>query len=132
MQNSIYREEILEHYKDPQNFGKLKIFDSSSKHLSPFCGDEIEIFVKFSESQGRDSSLPPRMTAIEAVSFEGKGCAVSIAAASILTEYAKGKPIYKLTKFSEEDMLDLLDIEVSEIRKKCALLPLYTLKDCLS
>lgn len=118
MQHSIYREEILEHYKDPQNFGKLKKFDLSSKQLNPFCGDGISMYIK--EERGKVSD----------VSFDGQGCAISIASTSLLTEYAKGKKINELTRFSEADMLDLLGIEVSETRKKCALLALYTLKDC--
>lgn len=119
MQHSIYREEILEHYKDPQNFGKLKRFDASSKQLNPFCGDEITMYVALDKNKVTD------------IRFEGRGCAISIAAASILTEYAKGKLINELTKFLDEDMLALLNVEVSETRKKCALLALYTLKDCL-
>lgn len=116
--NSLYREEILDHYKNPLNFGKLKKFDVSSKQLNPFCGDEIEMFVKFKKDT------------IENVGFTAKGCAISIASASILTNYVKKKTKKQLTKFSEKDMLALLRIEVSETRKKCALLALTTLKDC--
>ncbi len=123
---TLYREEILEHYRNPQNFGKPKNFDVSSKQSNPFCGDEIEIFVKFvSKSEGA------KLDHLEGVSFEGKGCAVSMAAASMLTEQVKGKTKKELTKFSEQDMLGLLGIEVSETRKKCALLSLSVLRDCL-
>lgn len=119
--DNLYREEILEHYQNPQNFGKLKDFDFSSKQTNPFCGDEIEIFVKLA-SQGE---------ALQEIGFIGKGCAVCIAATSILTEFAKGKAKKQLTKFEEKDMLTLLGIEVSETRKKCALLGLFVLKDCI-
>lgn len=123
---SLYREELLEHYRNPQNFGRPKTFDLSSRQLNPFCGDEIEIFVKFiSTSEGA------KLDHLEGVSFEGRGCAISIAAASMLTEYAKGKTKKELTKFYPRDMLNLLGLEVSGTRKKCALLALAVLKDCL-
>lgn len=123
--NSLYREEILEHYYSPLNFGSLKKFDSYSKQLNPFCGDEIEIFVKF------DTEYPGGIRGIRRIRFVGKGCAISIAAASILTEFVKGKSKEELTKFSEKDMLSLLGIEVSETRRKCALLAFFVLRDCL-
>lgn len=119
--DNLYREEILEHYKNPLNFGNLKKFDVCSKLLNPFCGDEIEMFIKF--KNGR--------TKIENIGFVGKGCAICIAATSILTDYAKNKKIEKLTKFSEKDMLELLNIDLSETRKKCGLLGFFVLKDCL-
>lgn len=116
--DNLYIEEILEHYREPLNFGKLDKFDTSSRQLNPFCGDDMEIFVRFKNN------------AVEDIGFVGKGCAISIASASILTDYAKGKTKGELTKFSEKDMLSLLGIEVSETRKKCALLALAVLKDC--
>jgi nitrogen fixation NifU-like protein len=119
MMSNIYRDEILEHYREPQNFGKLSQFDTSSKQLNPFCGDEIEMFVSFHAEK------------IAEISFTGKGCAISIASASILTDFAKGKTKKELTEFTDADMLDLLAIEVSETRKKCALLALAVMKDCL-
>lgn len=119
MTDLLYREEILEHYKDPQNFGALEACDITSRQLNPFCGDDIQIYVKY------------RSEKVSEIRFTGKGCALAIAAASILTEFAKGKKKKELALFSEDDMLRLLGIEVSETRKKCALLPLVVLKDCL-
>ncbi len=119
MTDVLYREEILEHYKDPQNFGMLTSCDISSGQHNPFCGDEIQMYVKYHAEM------------VAEIGFTGNGCALAIAAASILTEYAKGKTKKELAVFSEEDMLTLLGIEVSETRKKCALLPLAVLKDCL-
>lgn len=129
MVDTLYKEEILEHYRDPQNFGMLKKFDIKSKQLNPFCGDEVEIYVKLGKTAGVIGNHPEGV--IEDISFQGVGCAISIASASLLTEYTKGKTKKELTKFSEDDMLSLLGIEVSETRKKCALLALYTLRDCL-
>ncbi|MDP3987830.1 MAG: iron-sulfur cluster assembly scaffold protein [Candidatus Levybacteria bacterium] len=125
MNDNLYKEEILEHYKNPQNFGKLVKFDVSSKQLNPFCGDEIEMFVKFEvRPQGSEAK-------VKNVKFLGRGCAISMAAGSILTEYVKGKTKKQLTSFTEKDMLDMIGIKVSQTRKKCALLPLFVLKDCL-
>ena len=120
MQDTLYREEILEHFHSPQNFGKLPEYSNKSRQTNPFCGDDIEIFVKWHTDK------------LSEISFTGQGCAISIASASIMTDFAKGKTKKELTKFSEEDMLELLNVPVSETRKKCALLALATLKDCLS
>jgi nitrogen fixation NifU-like protein len=119
MDTYLYKEEIIEHYKDPQNFGKPESFDISSKQLNPFCGDEIELFLSFSEQ------------VVSGIYFQGHGCAISVAAASMMTEYAKGKRKEILTKFTQSDMLSLLGIEISETRKKCALLGWSVLQDCL-
>lgn len=117
----MYREEILEHYRSPQNFGRLEQFDVSSKQLNPFCGDEITLYVTW----GKGDNM------VEHVGFEGVGCAISIAAASMLTDFMRRKTKKELTKFAENDMLSLLGIEVSETRKKCALLAFSVLQDCL-
>lgn len=122
MINDLYREEILEHYREPLNYGRLLSFDKHSRQVNPFCGDEISIFVRF--KKGVSNKV------IENVGFEGKGCVVSVAGASMLTEFAKGKEKSLLTKFSEEDMLSLLGVEVSQTRKKCAFLALAVLKNC--
>lgn len=129
----VYREEILEHYKTPLNFGRIDLFNASSKQLNPFCGDEIEIFIQYGHSthfvRSGQKSLSKEQV-IKNISFFGRGCAISIAGASLLTEYVKGKAREELTKMSEDDMLELLGIDVSEARKKCALLALAVLKDC--
>jgi len=119
MQDNLYREELLEEYRNPRNFGKLQNSSAASKQLNPFCGDEIEVFVNFDNQTIND------------ISFLGKGCAISIASTSLLTDFAKGKTKKELTNFSDEDMLKLIGIEVSETRKKCALLGLFVLRDCI-
>lgn len=129
MNYDLYREEILEHYQNPQNFGKLSKFDVSSKQTNPFCGDEIEIFIKFNLAL-QDDTLRGYDRILE-IGFFGRGCAICIAATSILTEFAKGKTKKELTKFTEKDMLTLLGIQVSETRRKCALLGWAVLRDCL-
>ncbi len=119
MQADLYREELLEHFRNPLNFGKPKQFDVSSSQLNPFCGDEIQIFISLNKQK------------ITNAQFVGNGCAISISSASIFTQYVKGKALKKLTKFSQVDMLELLGVQVSQTRKKCALLPLAVFQDCL-
>lgn len=116
---TLYREELLEHYRNPQNFGKIPNFSVCAKQSNPFCGDDVEVFIKLEKDK------------IKNIGFVGQGCAISMAAASMLTEFAKGKTKKELTTFGENDMLALLGVEVSETRKKCALLALSVLKDCL-
>jgi len=116
---SIYKDEILEHFNDPQNFGKLESFSINARQTNPFCGDDIELFIKLNNNK------------VEDIGFTGKGCAISIASASILTEFSKQKKTSELLSFSEKDMLDLLTIDISETRKKCAMLALATLHDAL-
>lgn len=116
---NLYRDEILEHFRNPQNYGKLTAFDKSSKQHNPLCGDEIEMFMKFNEDT------------IYEVGFIGRGCAISISSASILTEYVKERKKKAVLNVSDDDMLRLLGVDVSEARKKCALLGLYVLRECL-
>lgn len=116
---SLYREELLEHYRNPQNFGELPHCTVSSKQSNPFCGDDVEIFITLEKDK------------IINIGFVGTGCAISMAGASMLTEFAKGKTKKELTTFGENDMLALLGVEVSETRKKCALLAFSVLKDCI-
>lgn len=117
--SNLYREEILENFRHPQNFGMLSDFDTRSKQFNPLCGDELEMFVKFDSDNVYD------------VRFVGKGCAISISSASILTEFVKDKKKKSITDFSDEEMIELLGVEISDARKKCALLSLYVLRDCL-
>lgn len=124
---NIYRDEILEHYKDPQNFRKIEDPTYTSKFVNPFCGDDIETYIVTS------CKVPKahKEERIEDISFLGKGCAISIAAASMLTEFVKGKSMQELKAMSEQEMLELLDVEISESRKKCALLAFDTMKDAI-
>ena len=130
---SLYRDEILDHYQNPRHFGKLPHADTYARQTNPLCGDDISIWVSFSNGKSAGvASKTPRGCRIEDIGFEGKGCAICLAGASMLTEYAKGRSKEELTKFGENDMLDMLGIEVSETRKKCAMLSLAVLNDCLA
>ncbi|HEX2467830.1 MAG TPA: iron-sulfur cluster assembly scaffold protein [Solirubrobacterales bacterium] len=115
--DELYRENILEHYKRPRNFGRLAEFDLEYEDVNPFCGDEQHVFIRLDE-EGR----------VAQVSFEGKGCAISTAATSMLTEELEGRSREELLRLPKEFVLDLLGIDISATRIKCALLGLKVVK----
>jgi len=112
----IYSENILDHFNSPRNFGILENSDTSAKDLNPLCGDEIEMFLRITDGT------------ISELKFSGKGCAISQAAASILTEAAKGKKVQEVSAMQDYNMYDLLGVQLSPMRAKCALLSLKVLK----
>jgi nitrogen fixation NifU-like protein len=114
-EDDIYRENIIDHYKNPRNFGELKEADIEKSELNPICGDTIKLFVKLKESK------------ISEVKFKGKGCAISLAAASMLTEKLIGKTIEEVKNIKKEDVFEMLGIELGIVRMKCGLLCLNTL-----
>ena len=120
MTYDIYMDFILEHYKNPSNYGKIEKPSASSKGLNPLCGDELEIYILVEKN------------AIKDIKFTGKGCAISQASASILTEMVKGKDVDYVKNLKEKDLLDALGIEISPSRLKCALLSYNTLKEAVS
>ena len=117
MDEQLYREQILEHYKHPQNFGRLDEFDLEAEDSNPFCGDEQHVWIRLDESDR-----------VAEVSFEGKGCAISTAATSLLTDELLGKTREELLVLPKDFVLDLLGIEISATRIKCALLGLKVVK----
>ena len=116
MSDQMYREYILDHYKNPRNFGRLEDADISHEENNPLCGDVV----------GMD--LKTRDGVIEDVRFHGRGCAISQASASLLTERLKGMSLEDARKIDKEDVLEELGIEISPARLKCALLSLKVLK----
>jgi len=117
---NMYMEHVLDHYKNPRNHGKIENPTVSSKGDNPLCGDEIEIFLKIN-SDGK----------IEDIKFIGKGCAISQASASLLTQKLKGKNVGCIEEISRDEVVEMLGIELGPVRLKCALLALYALKNCL-
>jgi nitrogen fixation NifU-like protein len=115
--DDLYRENILDHYKRPRNFGRLDEFDLEFEDVNPLCGDEQHVFIKLDE-QDR----------VVEVGFEGKGCAISTAATSMLTEELAGKSREELLRLPKEYVLELLGIDISATRLKCALLGLKVVK----
>jgi nitrogen fixation NifU-like protein len=114
--DQFYREFILDHYKNPRNFGRLEGADISHEEYNPLCGDVV----------GMDFRLRDGM--IEDIRFHGRGCAISQASASLLTERLKGLSLEEARQISREDVLDELGIDISPARLKCALLSLKVLK----
>jgi nitrogen fixation protein NifU and related proteins len=115
--DQLYREQILEHYKRPQNFGRLEEFDLEFEDSNPFCGDEQHVWIRLDDEDR-----------VAEVAFEGKGCAISTAATSMLTDELEGKSREELLRLPKEFVLDLLGIEISATRMKCALLGLKVVK----
>ena len=114
----IYREVILDYYRNPRNFGKLEKFDIDARDTNPLCGDEIEIQIRIGEG-----------TKIEEIKFVGKGCAISQASASMLTELAKGKQLDWVKQVTKEDIFNMLgNPDLGPSRVKCALLGMKVLK----
>ena len=114
----IYRELILDYYRSPRNYGKLEKFDIDARDTNPLCGDEIEMQIRVGDGQK-----------IEEIKFYGKGCAISQASASMLTELAKGKPLDWVKQVSKEDIFKMLgDPDLGPSRVKCALLGMKVLK----
>ena len=115
--DDLYRENILDHYKRPRHFGRPESFDLDFEDTNPFCGDEQHVFIEL-DGDGR----------VSRVSFEGKGCAISTAATSMLTEELDGKTREELLRLDKDFVLELLGIDISATRMKCALLGLKVVK----
>jgi nitrogen fixation NifU-like protein len=112
----LYAEEILDHYKHPRHFGHLNEPTLTFHDRNPLCGDEITLELQIADGKIAD------------VAFTGHGCAVSRAAASMMSEEIIGKSLDELRGWQKENITDLLGIEVGPVRIKCALLPLKALK----
>jgi nitrogen fixation NifU-like protein len=114
--DALYREAILDHYRHPRHKGHLQEADIHYHDHNPFCGDEITIELKVEDGVIVDAA------------FDGRGCAISQATASMLMEEVMGKPLVEVRGWDKEYILDLLGIEIGPVRLKCALLPLKALK----
>ena len=115
--DELYRDQILEHYKRPHNFGRLERFDLEAEDNNPFCGDEQHVFIRLDDSDR-----------VAEVAFEGQGCAISTAATSLLTDELAGMSREELLRLPKDYVLDLLGIDISATRLKCALLGLKVVK----
>ena len=117
--DDLYRDYILEHYRRPHNFGQLEGATTSQEGANPLCGDRITM------------QLRVRGGVIDGVGFTGRGCAISQASASLLTDEIKGKDVGAANSMTSGDVLELLGIEISPARMKCALLSLETMHGAL-
>jgi nitrogen fixation NifU-like protein len=119
--DQLYREVILDHYKNPRGHGELDDADAHAEGQNPLCGDEVSIFVRF----GEDGDT------IDEVTFEGRGCAISQAATSMLTELVQGRKASEVAELPKDELLDEIGIPLTPIRLKCAILGLGVLKVAL-
>jgi nitrogen fixation NifU-like protein len=113
----MYRQRILDHYRDPQNYGDIEDPDVHYSDVNPSCGDEIDMYAIVDEDDE-----------VVDVKFDGQGCAISQASASLLTEEVKGMSIEEVRDLETDDIKEMLGIELSPVRVKCAVLGLKVLE----
>jgi nitrogen fixation protein NifU and related proteins len=114
--DDFYRDYILDHYRNPRNFGRLEHPDAEAEDLNPLCGDQVRIELKLNDG------------VISDLRFSGRGCAISQASASMLTEVVKGMRLSDVAKLSKDVVLENVGIGISPTRMKCAMLGLRVLK----
>ncbi len=120
--DDLYREQILDHYKHPRNFGAMKDPDVTSSDNLVSCGDQLSIQLLVNK----------KSKTVTDVKFQGKGCAISMASASMLSEKVKGGHIHDLQTLTKDDILEMLGVNLTPTRLKCALLSLEVLHKALS
>ena len=118
---NLYREVILDHYKNPRGHGVIEHADAEAEGQNPLCGDEVSIYVAF----GEDGET------IDDVKFSGRGCAISQAATSMLMEMAKGRTAEQVATLDKDELLAEIGVPLTPVRLKCAMLGLTTLKVAL-
>jgi nitrogen fixation protein NifU and related proteins len=121
MVDDLYREVILDHYKNPRGHGVIEDADAQAEGLNPLCGDEVAIYVQF----GEDGET------IDEVKFSGRGCAISQASTSMLMEMVKGRTATEIAELAKDELLEEVGIPLTPVRLKCALLGLGVLKVAL-
>jgi nitrogen fixation protein NifU and related proteins len=115
--DELYRDQILEHYKRPHNFGRIEGADLEFEDTNPFCGDEQHVTIRLDEDDK-----------VAEIAFDGKGCAISTAATSLLTDELVGMSRQELLRLPKDFVLELLGIDISATRMKCAMLGLKVVK----
>jgi len=117
---NLYREHILAHYRHPRNWGTLEDADLSCEQDNPVCGDVVRLDIRLADGRVSDAR------------FSGRGCVISMASASMLTEEILGKTVEKLKALQDEDVFSMLGITLGPVRAKCGLLPLRVLQSGLA
>lgn len=120
MDEELYKQNILDHYKHPHGKGVLADFDIKERGRNPSCGDDLTLYIKFDTNH-----------AVKDAAFEGEGCAISTAAASLLIDAIKGKTVKELALISPGDVYNMLGIPISPGRVNCALLAYKALSDSI-
>jgi nitrogen fixation protein NifU and related proteins len=118
--SGLYKKNILEHYKNPRNFSKLKNYNKSASLSNITCGDEMMVFLNV---QG---------DIVKEISFQGSGCAISLAAMSMLSEKVKGEKVKDIQKIQDKEVLDMLGMQKETPRINCGLLGIQTLRKALT
>ena len=126
--DNFYRENILDHYRNPRNFGNMEKPDFSFEEENITCGDRIGIQIKIAPPSKGQNELT---AIIKDIKFHGEGCAISMASASMLTDKVKKMDIKSVKNMDKDDILALLQIDLTPSRLKCALLPLEALQKTL-
>jgi nitrogen fixation protein NifU and related proteins len=119
--DQMYREVILDHYKNPHGHGTIEDPDAEADGQNPLCGDEVSIYVSFADDG----------ETIEEVKFSGRGCAISQAATSMLMDMATGRTATEVATMDKDELLEEIAIPLTPVRLKCAMLGLTTLKVAL-
>lgn len=118
-EDNMYKEHILELYKNPSNFGELKNPTHSHTETNTLCGDEVSVNLMVEDGKVKD------------VKFHGSGCVMSMVSASLLTDKIKNMNVDEIKLLDRDDVLDLVGIKVNPVRLKCVLLSLYAIKNSL-
>ena len=121
LDQQLYREVILDHYKNPRGHGVIEGADAEAEGQNPLCGDEVSVYVAF----GEDGET------IDDVKFSGRGCAISQAATSMLMEMTKGRTAEEVATLDKDELLAEIGVPLTPVRLKCAMLGLTTLKVAL-
>jgi nitrogen fixation NifU-like protein len=116
---ALYSNTLLDHFRHPRNYGSLESPDVSNEQFNPLCGDRIRIELKLEQS------------IVNEARFKGDGCAISTAAASLLTELIRGEDIEQLPNFPDARLISALESDIQPARLQCALLPLQALREGL-
>ena len=114
-EEEVYKENIIDHFKNPRNYGEIIEAEIKHSELNSICGDMIRLFVKLEDGKISD------------VKFKGNGCAISMASTSMMTDVLKGKTLEEVKKLSQEDIFEMLGIKLGIVRMKCGLLCLNAL-----
>ncbi|MEK6856612.1 MAG: Fe-S cluster assembly sulfur transfer protein SufU [Nanoarchaeota archaeon] len=114
-EEEVYKENIIDHFKNPRNYGEIIEAEIKHSELNSICGDMIRLFVKLEDGKISD------------VKFKGNGCAISMASTSMMTDVLKGKTLEEVKKLSPEDIFEMLGIKLGIVRMKCGLLCLNAL-----
>ena len=115
----LYSDILLDHFRHPRNYGSLEAPDISNEQFNPLCGDRIRLELKFDQLR------------VSEARFKGDGCAISTAAASLLTELVLGEDVEELTNISDAQLISALESNIQPARLQCALLPLQALREGL-